>query len=114
MLITNLPLCLIEEQPLQRQKRPDHVFADSLGFFLGLSPDLAVNVETCVAPAEDLLHKGKADELFPVKIIKEHPVKNRVFRMTLAVDPWHSREADSRNGPGGRNEPQRLDIPGKL
>jgi len=34
---------------------------------LGLSSDLAVNVEACVAPAEDLLHKGKADELFPEK-----------------------------------------------
>jgi hypothetical protein len=28
------------------------------------SPDLAVDIETCVAPAEDLLDGGKADELF--------------------------------------------------
>jgi len=26
-----------------------------------------VDVETCVAPAEDFLHKGKADEIFPEK-----------------------------------------------
>ena len=31
----------------------------------------------------------------PLKIIKEHPVKHRVFRMTLAVDPCHGREDDS-------------------
>ena len=30
-----------------------------------------------------------------LKIIKEHPVKYRVFRMTLAVDPCHGREDDS-------------------
>ena len=45
----------------------DHVFADSLWLSLGLSPDLAVDVEACVAPGENLLHKGKADELFPEK-----------------------------------------------
>ena len=27
----------------------------------------------------------------PLEIIKEHPVKHRVFRMTLAVDPCHGR-----------------------
>ena len=42
-------------------------FADSLFLSLGLSPDLAVDVEACVAPGENLLHKGKADELFPEK-----------------------------------------------
>jgi hypothetical protein len=61
--LSNLPAS--QSGPLQRQKRPDHVFADSLCLALGLSPDLAVDVETCVAPAEDLLHQGKADELFP-------------------------------------------------
>jgi hypothetical protein len=45
--------------------RPDHVFADSLCLSPGLGPDLDVDIETCVAPAEDLLDKGKADELFP-------------------------------------------------
>ncbi|MDH5707215.1 MAG: hypothetical protein OEZ45_14485 [Candidatus Aminicenantes bacterium] len=58
-------LCLIKEEPLQRKQRPDHVFADSLCLFLGLSSDLAVYVESCVAPGEDFLDKGKADELFP-------------------------------------------------
>jgi len=62
-MITNLPLCLIEEQPLQAQQGADHVFADSLCFSLGCSPDLTVDVESCVAPAENLLHKGMADEL---------------------------------------------------
>jgi len=63
----NLAPCLIEEQPLQRQKRADHVFSDSLCLSLGCSPDLTVDVETCVAPAEYLLDKGKADKLFPEK-----------------------------------------------
>jgi len=65
MLIANSACCLIEEKPLQRQKRPDHVLADSLCLALGLSPDLTVDIETCVAPTEDLLHQGKPDELFP-------------------------------------------------
>jgi len=30
-----------------------------------------------------------------LKIIKEHPVKHRVFQMTLPVDPSHGREDDS-------------------
>jgi hypothetical protein len=31
----------------------------------------------------------------PLEIVKEHPVKHRVFRMTLAVDPCYGREDDS-------------------
>jgi len=38
----------------------------------------------------------------PLKIIKEHTIKNRVFRMMLPVDPCH----------GSRKEPQRPDTPG--
>ncbi len=41
-------------------------------------------------------------------------IENRMFWMTLAVDPWHSREDDSQNGPGSRNEPQKPDSPGML
>ena len=51
MLIANPTCCLIEENPLQTQQRPDHVFADSLCLFLGLRPDLAVDVEACMAPS---------------------------------------------------------------
>jgi hypothetical protein len=40
----------------------DHVFADSLCLAFGLSLDLAVDVETCMSPAENLLDQGK---LFP-------------------------------------------------
>ncbi len=65
VLIANLVPCIIEEQPLQAQQGPDHVFADSLCLFLGLSPDLTVDIETCVVPGEDLLDQRKADELFP-------------------------------------------------
>ncbi len=64
MLIENLARCLIKEKPLERKQRPDHVFADSLCLPLGLSSDLAVDVESCVASGEDFLDKGKADELF--------------------------------------------------
>ena len=31
----------------------------------------------------------------PLEIVKKHPVKNRIFRMTLPVDPCHGREDDS-------------------
>jgi hypothetical protein len=31
----------------------------------------------------------------PLEIVKKHPAKHRVFWMTLAVDPCHSREDDS-------------------
>jgi len=36
----------------------------------------------------------------PLEIIKKHPVKYRVFRMTLAVNPCHGSRNDSKNGPG--------------
>ena len=49
-----------------------------------------------------------------LKIIKEHSIENRVFRMTLTVDPYHGSRDDSRNGPGSRKEPQRPDTPGML
>jgi hypothetical protein len=49
-----------------------------------------------------------------LKIIKEHSIENRVFRMTLAVNPCHGSRDDSRNGPGSRKEPQRPDTPGML
>jgi hypothetical protein len=29
-----------------------------------------------------------------LEIVKKHPVKNRVLRMTLAVNPCHGREDD--------------------
>jgi hypothetical protein len=50
----------------------------------------------------------------PLKIIKEYPIKKRMFRMTWAVDPCHGRGVYSRNGPGSRKEPQRSDTPGML
>ncbi|MGB6340732.1 MAG: hypothetical protein WBF32_13250 [Candidatus Aminicenantaceae bacterium] len=46
-----------------------------------------------------------------LEIIKKHPVKHRVFRMSLAVDPCHGREDDSRNRPRNSKEPQRPDTP---
>jgi len=67
ILIANLPPCLIEEEPLQRQKGSYHVFADSLCFSFGCSPDLTVDIGTCVAPAENLLDKSKPGEFFPEK-----------------------------------------------
>ncbi len=45
---------------------------------------------------------------------KEHPIKNRVFRMMLPVDPCHGSRDVSRNEPGSRKEPQRPDTPGML
>ncbi len=65
VLIRDLASLFRKEEPLERKQRPDHVFADSLCVPLGCSPDLAVDVETGMAPAENLLDQGEADELFP-------------------------------------------------
>jgi hypothetical protein len=107
-----------------------------------------VDVETCVAPAENFLHQRKADELFPeqqgedlmgedfldhrteistlllelililsqkpLEIMKEYPIKNRMFRMTFVVDPCHGREDDSRNGPDCGKRPCSPDVPGMI
>jgi hypothetical protein len=48
-----------------RSAKAGHVFADSFCFACGLSPDLAVDVEACVAPVMDLPHQGDPDKLFP-------------------------------------------------
>ena len=64
ILIAHLSFLYGKEEPLQRQQRSYHVFADSLCLFFGLSSDLTVDVETCVPPAENLLHQGEPDELF--------------------------------------------------
>jgi len=58
-----------------------------------------------------LVHHGQE---LPVMGFDAIHIENRMFWMTLAVDPWHSREDDSQNGPGSRNEPQRPDSPGML
>jgi hypothetical protein len=36
--------------------------------------------------------------------MEEDAVKNSAFRMTWAIDPAHSRDSDSRNVPGRRND----------
>jgi hypothetical protein len=90
ILIANLARCLIEEKPLQAQQRPNHVFADSLCLSLGCSPDLTVDVETCVAPAEDFLDKGKADKLFPKQqgkdLVGEDFLDNLVMETTETME----------------------------
>jgi len=90
ILIANLPLSLIEEEPLQTQQRADHVFTDSFCLSFFLRPDLAMNIETCVAPAEDLLDKGKADELSPEKqredLVGEYFLDNLVMETTDTME----------------------------
>jgi len=46
---------------------------------------------------------GNIKEL--LKIIKEHPIKNRAFRMSQPVDPCHGSRDVSRNRPGSGKEP---------
>jgi hypothetical protein len=65
-------------------------------------------------PSGDLLLLLETRLIFtkePLEIIKEHPVKRSVFRMTLAVDPCHGREDDSQNGPDCRKRPCSPDVP---
>ena len=39
-----------------------------------------------------------------LKIMEEDTVKQGALRMTLAINPAHGRDSDSRNVPGRRNE----------
>jgi hypothetical protein len=53
----------------------------------GLPTSLDYRTEVPILPLETIL-------IFPeeqLEIVKKHPVKHRLFRMTLAVDPCHSR-----------------------
>jgi hypothetical protein len=84
-IIADLARCLVEEKPLRAQHRPDHIFTHSLCLACGLRLDLAVDIEPCVVPAEDLLYEGKADELFPHKqgedFMGEDLLDNSVMKM---------------------------------
>jgi len=51
-------------QCFQGEKRSDHVFSDSLCFFLAFGLDLAVHIETCCRQRKILLHKFEIDESF--------------------------------------------------
>jgi len=55
--VADLAFLFIGGEAFQRKQRTDHIFAHSLSLFSGLGPDLAVDVETCVAPPYDLLHQ---------------------------------------------------------
>jgi hypothetical protein len=61
--VADLAFPFIEGEALQGKKRPNHVFAHSLGLFSGFGPDLAVDRKARVAPGCDLLHQGLRDEL---------------------------------------------------
>jgi len=60
--VTNLALLLREGEAFEGEQRTDNVFTDPLGVLLGLSPDLAVNVEPGIPLGEDLLVELSADE----------------------------------------------------
>jgi hypothetical protein len=62
IMVANLAFPFIQREPLQGQKRPDHVFSHPLGLVSGLGPDAAVNTETRVLPGEEA-----------VEVMKEHP-----------------------------------------
>lgn len=64
-----------EGEPFQGQKRPDHVFADSLGLIFGLGPYAAVHIETRVAPGKDLIRELGADEFLSEKTREHLPGK---------------------------------------
>jgi len=55
---------------------------------------LAVNIEACVAPAEDLLHKGKADELFPEK--QREDLMGKDFLDSLVMETTDTMESTIR------------------
>jgi len=55
MPIANLALRLHEGEPLQGEKRPDHVLSDPLGLGLRLGPDQAVDIKAGMPPGKDPL-----------------------------------------------------------
>ena len=63
-VVADLPLTVQEQEPLQGQHRPDHIFSDPLGLGPGLHPDPAVNIETRMAPGEDPSGPFGAEEPF--------------------------------------------------
>ena len=65
VLVVHPAFHLIKGETLQGKKRPDHVLADSFRLFLRSDPELAVDMETPMVPAEDFLYELEADELFP-------------------------------------------------
>jgi len=89
MPIGNFACSLIKGEVSEGEKGPDHVFSDSFCLSFGLSSDLAVDVETCVAPVEDFLDQGKADELFPEQqredLVGEDLLDNLVMETTYPV-----------------------------
>ena len=68
MPIADLACAFIQGEPLQGQKRPDHVFAHPLGFSLCLGPDPAVDVESGMLPGENPLGPFGAEKLLADKI----------------------------------------------
>jgi len=69
----------------------------------------------CVQEFHKCAHRRETKRIEePLEIIEEHPVENRVFRMTLAVDPCHGREDDSQNGPDYGRRPCTPDVPGMI
>ena len=68
-----LPPPFIKGETFQRKQRADHIFTHTLGLFSGFGFDLAVDRETCVAPAENLLQQGKdlVGEDFLDKLVME-------------------------------------------
>jgi hypothetical protein len=60
--IADLALGPQKGQPLQRQKRPDHVFPDPFGLRLGLRPHAAMDRERRMSPGKNPFRPLRAEE----------------------------------------------------
>jgi len=67
MPITNLSFLFQEEEALQREERPDHVFPHPFGLRLRLCPHQAVDMEAGVPPGENALGSLRAQRLLADK-----------------------------------------------
>jgi len=90
MPIADLTLFLREREPLQGQKRPDHVLSHPLGLGLCLGPDPAVNIEPRVPPGENALRPFRAQELLvdqkPKNLPSEELSQSRVLQTRDSVE----------------------------
>jgi hypothetical protein len=83
--VANLTVFLREREPLQGQKRPDHVFAHPLGLSFCPGPDPAVDIETRVPPGEKAFRPFGAQKLLVDQKSKNLPSED--LSQPRVVDP---------------------------
>lgn len=69
--VADLDCVFVEAEPLQGQRRTEHVISHPLGLGLCFSPDPAMDIESRMAQGEKVFGPFRAQELFIDKIAKD-------------------------------------------